>query len=112
MSRVEAPSSCKEGNFIDIGTKRIRAGEGSAFNNFGIVVTLQIEFVFGLSRATLFPKGLSRPDIGAKHFAGIGLDPGMMVQHATEAEELDVPQLAAQINYETVTRVDVFAGVG
>ena len=112
MPRVQAPARRELWDFIDIAIDGIRAAKGGALDRFGIIEAFQIQLLFGCGATTLLPEGLPGPDVGPEHFAGIGLDPGMMVQHTAQTEELDMAQPAAEIEDKSVARIDVFDWIG
>lgn len=109
---IETPARGEERDFLDIGIDAILHAEGKWLRGIGVVEAFEAQFLFGSGPSALVPKGSSGPGVSAQNAATIGLHPGMMMQHRAGVEELDAPQLPAQIKKETETGIDIIAWFG
>src|SRR5579859_5763251 len=105
--RVETPTGGQQRQFVDVQRHCVGLPEAVSFGGFAIIEAFQLKFFFGAGRIALLPERVIRPGISPDNTAAIGAHPGMRMDNAIGAEELDLAELAAHFHYETEKAVDI-----
>src|SRR5579883_981760 len=111
-ARIDAPAGGQQRDFVDVQRRNVRLAEAGRFEGFEVTKALEIEFLFGRGWGALVPNRAPGPRIGADNTAGVRFDPGVVMQNAAGAEELDLAQAAAQFEHKSKADIDVLARVG
>src|ERR1043166_1920152 len=109
---IEAPAAGELINALRVLVQRIWLRKRSCSGCLRVVIAAQAQFRFCGRFASLVPHGFTRPGVAPENLPILHLNPGMMVHHSVDAEELDLADLAAQCGEKLKAGVDVITRVG
>src|SRR5882757_3874741 len=108
---IKAPAGGEEMDLVGVVGNGLGGDEGGGLRRFRVSAAFHCQFVFGGCGFALVPKGFTGPGVGADDAAGLDLDPGMVIQDGVGAEELDMAELAAEVQEKTKARVHVIVRI-
>ena len=79
---------------------------------FAVVVAFEAKVDFSAADFALVPQGAACPGVCALDAALVGVDPGVMIHHSIEAEELNLTEFAAELSDEVEHLIDIICGIG
>src|ERR1022692_1950573 len=108
---IKAPARREQGDFFGVDRDDVGLAEQRTLGRLKVMETFQAQLQFRAGLDALIPQCFSRPGVRAHHAARLGARPCVMADHAVGGEELDVPQLAAQIEQETKASIHVITRI-